>query len=420
MLELGDLVYCSLRSNGTEIPVSGWIVELPENDVILATVPAAVEGVKTKLLGSSGDTSVAFIRVPQGAVFIGQPADWKGPRAKDLSSLGVCRAAWKKHAEKDLQSSEAEAPTTQPAAQASRGGGDRLSRDLHGLAALFGDPGEEEDEESEDDEPGMGRSYLAPGQSSKKVTKGKSKDSRGDRGMDQRQLLLQGLAGGADTNAMMQMMMLNFLMEKSEAGKKKKKKRQDRAASSLELLGGSSSESSEDDDRLRGKGMRAVATLKNLHDQIQKRPKRICELFEREVVEELGIVPGQAWTLKDYVRRQNWGRFKSLYRAAIMDVAVYEALRAGKKDEAAAQLVQNLKSKIQAVLQGGDWSTAWLLTGLADPLQKKEWAGSREEMAIISGYVEALHNLKKKVKESQNTAHEDPEDEGAAASAGRK
>ena len=132
----------------------------------------------------------------------------------------------------------------------------------------------------------------------------------------------------------------------------------------------------------------------------------------------MGIVPGQAWTLRDFVKKQNWGRFKGLMRCAMMDVAVYELLRAGKADAAAAQTVQNLKAKVQAVLQNGDWSTAWLLTGLPDPLTRKEWAGSKQEMAVVTGYIEALAKLKKKV--SQTGAAADGEDEDAPGPSHRK
>ena len=44
----------------------------------------------------------------------------------------------------------------------------------------------------------------------------------------------------------------------------------------------------------------------------------------------------------------------------MMDVAAYEQLRAGNHEVAAAQLVQNMKAKLQSVLQGGDWASAWL------------------------------------------------------------
>ena len=147
--------------------------------------------------------------------------------------------------------------------------------------------------------------------------------------------------------------------------------------------------------------MKAVTTLNRLHRQVQDHPRRICELFEKEAREELGVVPGQSWTLKDYVKRQQWGKFKGIFRCAIMDVAAYEYIRSGQHESAAAQLIQNLKAKMQSVLQGGDWSSAWLLTGLQDPLARREFAGSREEMAIVSGYVDALHKLQKRVREAK-------------------
>ena len=76
-------------------------------------------------------------------------------------------------------------------------------------------------------------------------------------------------------------------------------------------------------------------------------------------------------------------------------------IRAGQHDSAAAQVIQNLKSKVQSVLSNGDWQTAWLLCGLQDPLQRKEFGGTKEEMSVISGYINSLHKLKKKMKESR-------------------
>ena len=52
-----------------------------------------------------------------------------------------------------------------------------------------------------------------------------------------------------------------------------------------------------------------------------------------------------------------------------------------------------------------------MLTGLADPLSRREFAGSKEEMAVVSGYLEALSKLKKKVREAGQGSHGDEEDE---------
>lgn len=83
-----------------------------------------------------------------------------------------------------------------------------------------------------------------------------------------------------------------------------------------------------------------------------------------------------------------------------MDSAAYELARAGDAQGAAAQLAQNMKSKLQCVLDGGDWRSAWLLTGIEDPISKREFAGSKSEMAVIANYVNSLHKLRKKVKEA--------------------
>ena len=157
--------------------------------------------------------------------------------------------------------------------------------------------------------------------------------------------------------------------------------------------------------------MKAVVSLNKLHARIKSRPAKIYHEFEREIVEDMGIVAGQAWTIRDYLKKQAWGKFKGIFRCAVMDAAAYEMLRAGETESATAQLAQNMKAKLQAVMSGGDWEAAWLLTGLADPLSRREFAGSKEEMAVVSGYLEALSKLKKKVREAGQGSHGDEEDE---------
>ena len=97
------------------------------------------------------------------------------------------------------------------------------------------------------------------------------------------------------------------------------------------------------------------------------------------------MVPGAPWTVKGYIKRFHWGKFKGLYRCAIEDVAVYEMLRQKEYESTTAQCIQNMKSKMQAVLQQGGWSSAWLLTGLSDPLRPREFAGTKEELAASRG-----------------------------------
>ena len=89
---------------------------------------------------------------------------------------------------------------------------------------------------------------------------------------------------------------------------------------------------------------------------------------------------------------------------------VYELLRNHRYEEATAQLAQNMKSKVQSAIQLGDWSSAWLLTGIPDPMGKKEWGGTKEEMAVVSEYINSLAKLRKRVKEAKGTGNHGVED----------
>lgn len=271
---------------------------------------------------------------------------------------------------------------------------------------------EEDDESYSEEEDSVRRSpglHLAPQTSSlKKDRSKKSKKDVRDQDASFQKMMMSQLSSGASPSDLMPLMMMQFMMRQNQS----RSKRRTKARSSADDRASSGSTSSDDsggDTISQSSGMKAVVTLKRLHRRIRKHPRRIIKEFEKELVEELGVVPGQSWTVKDWIRRQNWGKFKGMMRSAIQDSQAYEMLRSGDSDVAAAQLIQNMKSKLQCVLAGGDWETAWLLTGIQDPLTKKEWAGSREEMAIISGYVSSLHKLKKKMKEA-NQAVKDKED----------
>jgi hypothetical protein len=93
--------------------------------------------------------------------------------------------------------------------------------------------------------------------------------------------------------------------------------------------------------------------------------------------------------------------------------------------EGTARLVQNMKAKVQATLQLGSWDAAWLLTGLADPLSRKKFAGTAQEMSVVSNYMSALAKLEKQVKEVKHhplpaQVSEDDEGEEGEAPAWKK
>ena len=422
MANLQDLVYCQLIGSVGEIPVCGWVVAQIEADIVLATTPKSVAGLDQKLEVTVGEEKVGLVRIPASAASLSAPSSWSGPRPAEIPVLSIAQSAWRKSKETTLESSEASAPEAPIRTSKARRG---LASDLAGLQSLFAQKGDEESEDDDDEESDEGlpflkgpkSRYLPPGGSAAAKPKKEKKISAGGTGSVVKSLVQQGLAQGQNPSDLLPVMMMAMLMDKDKEKGGKKKQRKGKDDDSLDLLGGSDSDSSSEEELSKGKssGMKAVASLHKMHRRVMEKPKKICEAFEQEVVEELGVVPGQSWTLRDYVKKQQWGKFKGIYRCAMMDVAVYELLRAKKPEAAAAQLVQNLKAKHQSVLQHGDWQAAWLLTGLPDPLTRKEWAGTKGEMSIISGYLSALHDLKKKVKDSSHSGAGDGEDEDAVA-----
>ena len=420
-MALEDLVYFLADGPAAPLPILGWVVSLPGADVIVGTTVESLTGLSQTISERQGDQQVGFLRVPQSAVSTQSPLEWEGLKPKDVPPLKVCQAAWKR-AEKgsvELESSGAEAPHP---SRVPKGKKD-LKGDLRSLQKLFAaDSGEEEEDETDDDDDfparkGRKAGHLPPGFKAKvRAPKGRShEEDDEDEGLDIKKFIKKGLAAGQAPADLMPLMMMNMILEKKD-GKKKRRDRGDKRE--VSILGGSDSEDSDSGGEYLGKGMKAVTTLHRLHESIRRRPRRIIEQFEQEVLKELGVVQGQPWTLRDWVRKQSWGKFKGIQRCAVQDVEVYELIRNNEHQAAAAQVIQNLKSKVQCVLQGGEWQTAWLLTGLQDPLTRKEFGGSREEMAIVSSYIKALHDLKKKVRENQaaNTGGDDDDGDGQAAS----
>ena len=68
----------------------------------------------------------------------------------------------------------------------------------------------------------------------------------------------------------------------------------------------------------------------------------------------------------------------------------------------AAQLIQNLKAKIQSVFDGDEDALAFKLTGVTDPLAPAPHAGEEGEMALVAAHAQAASQLAKNLEGSQN------------------
>ncbi|CAE7920809.1 unnamed protein product, partial [Symbiodinium necroappetens] len=287
-MALEDSVYVICEGSSGPLSICGWVVSLPGDDAVVGTSTKATAGLAHTAKAKQGEHEISFVRVPLSAVTEQPPSEWKGVKPRDLPPSKACVAAWKTLGQggTELESSGAEMPRTSKAPGRARRS---LKEDLKDLQGLWDD--EEGDEDETDDEDDArpstrprGSSMLAPGAKNKDSDRREKERDEDD--LDLRKLVRKGLASGQSPNDLMPLFMMSLALDKSEGRKKKKSKEAGRL----------------------GKGMQAVATLHRLHESIRKRPRRIImQQFEAEVARELGVIPGQPWTLNDWVRRQSWG-----------------------------------------------------------------------------------------------------------------
>jgi hypothetical protein len=247
-----------------------------------------------------------------------------------------------------------------------------------------------------------GTSYLNPGggsqkSKSEKKKKDKKKSQRDGPREEPLAKTIQGLVSSGvniDGNMMIGLALLQQAQAaKGDGGdkKKKKKKKQKKKRRSS-----SSSSSSEDTDNEQ-KGCKEVSAYHKLVRDMKKHPKKVWKRFEAEAVHELGIVPGQSWTLRDWVKALNWRGGAHQKRAAYLIVLIYESIRRGEEDLSLAQCVQAIKALRQSSIANGSWDAAWRFTGQEDPWKEKRFAGTEEELAVIGGYQRALAEIEKKM-----------------------
>lgn len=415
MVHPGDVVFLACKSKtDTRVRIRGTAVEVEGGNVTVAFSAELASAIQNAAVyEKEGETALGFIKVPAEATSSAVPAGWGSKVGGKAPSFEASLAAWDSLSRQvGLESSEAEVVAEEVHGKKTKKSNAEgplkasLEAELMKMGQEMWDVSEEDESSSEDGSPGAAASskHLAPGARSRRSKKKDKKREKAEKGDLFQEVLLKGMSSGQSPADLMPMAMMAFMMNQQQAKRREGKSRRSRDSS----LGGSSSESSSGDSSDHEAGMKAVTTLHRLHRRIRRRPKKIIHEFEKSLRAEMGVIEGQPWSVKDWLKRQPWGKFKGLYRASVMDAEAYELARAGDASGCAAQLAQNMKSKLQSVLQQGDWETAWLLTGI-DPLTRKEWAGSKSEMAVISNYISSLHKLRKKVKEAKDSKDEENE-----------
>ena len=303
----GSQVFCVLKTGERIRKVAGIVVELLEKEAIVGFLAELLEGVS----GGVVRGTVGYLRLPYSSLSSARPSSWTAEISRKSPDPRAARAAWFGGEFVDLESSEAEVPrgsqpcSSKPKTEEAGAKPASLSTGMKQLQMIMGEGEEDsasEGEDSEDDDPVESR-FKAPGGRGKKGRAEKS--TRRSKEKSQRETLMEMMlanqAAGQGGSDLMPLLLWQMMQEKKDS---KKSRRRSRSSSS----GGSSSDAS-----ARGssaKGMKAVHSLNKMHRRIQERPRRIVKEFEAEIREELGVCPGQSWTVKDFIRRMNCGRVR--------------------------------------------------------------------------------------------------------------
>eukprot|EP00439_Symbiodinium_sp_Y106_P017921 s5561_g2.t1 len=235
---------------------------------------------------------------------------------------------------------------------------------LKGLRKSWQGRATPDDESSSDDD----KAGLLKAKSEKKTKKFvllEGKRAKSKRRGCREEKLLQKLAGSSDGNPWQALATVELL--KKFRGKTKKKHN------------GSSSSSAS------ARGLR-------------RHPLRHVRRYVKQVEHDLGATDGAPYRLTDHGKRIAWNRQKSLQRVYYLLGAILDKQLRGHPDQAAMLTVQSLRAVHQVVIDEGNWSVAWLLTGLEDPFARRKFGGEEESLETIAAFLKASQDLEKRTK----------------------
>ena len=205
------------------------------------------------------------------------------------------------------------------------------------------------------------------------------------------------------------------------------KRRSKESSSSASADGTSDSSSS---DRRKGKRStgvaRAMGDYRRLKKDMRRHPMRHVRRYVKQVEEDLGVSAELPYRLTDHGKKIPWGKQKGLQRVYYLLGAILEQQLKGNVEQAALLTTQSLRAVHQTVLDGGNWSVAWMLTGLQDPFVKRKFGGEEESLETIAAYMRASQELERRARawslhpdSSVPPENEEPEPKGPVKGRGR-
>lgn len=297
----------------------------------------------------------------------------EGSKKEDnLPSLDACKKAWAKVDSQTVKSSDAEAAT------GSERGKKDLQFDMEQLQQLLGrengsSGSSSSDSESEMETRARAAHFLPPGRGSLPKERNKSAE------VDVSQLMLRQAP-----SELMPLMMMSMLASQSSKNKCKRR------------------------------GLFFQGHRKSKGGGLSSPPSQACEKAPRprakEMTHDLGVIPGQAWSVRDYLRKQQWGKFKR--HDGCRGLRTSEV---GRRCRSSRSTLAKYEGKDAECDPRKRLELSMASYGITGSLGKEGiWRQPRRDGCGKWLYVEALHRLRKKVLESKgHGAAEDEEEEGA-------
>ena len=176
---------------------------------------------------------------------------------------------------------------------------------------------------------------------------------------------------------------------------------------------GSRREPEEDEDwKAKTSLGKAAAGMRRHKTRLKSRPKAVIDEFRDSVLEGLNVKPGQPWSYVDMHKTVPWGQYRSLQRCYILMMNIIEHLDNGDIAQGTALACQSSKAIQQCALQQGNWKVAWGFTGLHDPLTRRTFAGSLEELEVVADWLKAEEEIHQKARKgvSANLSDQESDD----------
>ena len=207
--------------------------------------------------------------------------------------------------------------------------------------------------------------------------------------------LLQKLASGSNTNPLQTLATMEVLKRLRGSGRKKSK--ESSSSSSSRQRSDSSSSDSHRGHKATGVA-KAVGNFRRWKRSLKKHPTRHVRRYVKQVEHDLGVTDGLPYRLTDHGKKITWNRHKSLQKVYYLLGAILEKQLRGEPEQAAMLTVQSLRAVHQVVIDEGNWSLAWLLTGLDDPFSRRKFGGEEESLETIAAFLKASQDLERRTK----------------------